>query len=158
MAAKQDPTEPIREQASRYPAVDQGTACTQSSFKTGKRAFLYIGMQGGRYKAMFKLQRSMLKARKLATVEPDRFDVGSTAWVTARFTAEQPMPKRLWQTWLDESYALALGETESQPVTRRPAKSKTSKSKTSKQKTSKKKKTTRKRPAAAKATKSKRAK
>ena len=38
-----DPTEPIRLKASRYPAVDEGTACTQSSFKTGKKAFLLCG-------------------------------------------------------------------------------------------------------------------
>lgn len=146
MAAKQDPTKPIRERASRYPAVDGGTACTQSSFKAGKRAFLYIGPQGGRYKAMFKLQKSMPEAVKLAEREPDRFDVGSTAWVTARFSAEQPLPKRLWQKWLDESYALATAEP--------PAKRKTAKPKTVKQKTLKKK-TTKKRASKQKAKKKK---
>ena len=99
-ASKKDPTEPIRLKASRYPAVDKGTACTQSSFKTGKRAFLYIGMQGGRYKAMFKLQRSMSDAIKLAEKEPNRFEVGSTAWVTARFTADKPMPKNFGKNGL----------------------------------------------------------
>ena len=107
-AKKKDPTEPIRLKASRYPAVDEGTACTQSSFKTGKRAFLFIGMQGGRYKAMFKLQKSMSEAIKLAEKEPDRFEVGSTAWVTARFTDDQPMPRKLWEKWLDESYELSI--------------------------------------------------
>lgn len=107
-ASTEDPTEPIRLKASQYPTVDEGTACTQSSFKTGKRAFLYIGMQGGRYKAMFKLQESMPEAIKLARKNPDRFDVGSTAWVTARFTADEPMPKKLWEKWLDESYQLSL--------------------------------------------------
>lgn len=105
--SKKDPTEPIRLKASRYPAVDKGTACTQSSFKTGKRAFLYIGMQGGRYKAMFKLQKSMSEAAKLAAKEPGRYQVGSTAWVTARFTEDKPMPKKLWEKWLDESYELS---------------------------------------------------
>lgn len=107
-ANKKDPTEPIRLKASRYPDVDKGTACTQSSFKTGKQAFLYIGMQGGRYKAMFKLQKSKSEAIKLAEKEPDRFDIGSTAWVTARFTADKPMPKKLWEKWLDESYELSI--------------------------------------------------
>ena len=107
--SEKDPTEPIRLKASRYPLVDEGTACTQSSFKTGKRAFLFIGMQGGRYKAMFKLQASMSEATKLAAQEPDRYEVGSTAWVTARFTAEDPMPKKLWEKWLDESYELSAG-------------------------------------------------
>jgi hypothetical protein len=129
-ASKKDPTAPIRLKASRYPDVDEGTSCTQSSFKTGKKAFLYVGMQGGRYKAMFKLEMSMPEAKKLAKTDPDRFEHGSTGWVTARFTAEKPMPKRLWEKWLDESYAL------SRPAT---AKKKTSKKKTTKKKTAKKK-------------------
>ena len=105
---KKDPTDPIRLKASRYPGVDKGTACTQSSFKAGKKAFLYIGPQGGRYKFMLKLDRSMPEAVKLAAKEPDRFEVGSTGWVTARFTTEQPVPKKLWEKWLDESYELSL--------------------------------------------------
>ncbi len=108
-ASKKDPTEPIRLKASRYPAVDEGTACTQSSFKTGKKAFLYIGMQGGRYKAMFKLKKSRPEAAKLAQKDPDCYEIGSTDWVTARFTADKPMPKKLWEKWLDESYHLSLG-------------------------------------------------
>jgi hypothetical protein len=106
-APKKDPIEPIRLKASRYPGVDEGTSCTQSSFKTGKNAFLYIGMQGGRHKAMFKLDASKADAAKLAKKEPDRYQVGSTAWVTARFTTEEPMPKKLWEKWLDESCELS---------------------------------------------------
>ena len=105
-ASKKDPTDPIRLKASRYPGVDEGTSCTQSSFKTGKQAFLYVGMQGGRYKAMFKLQKSKPSAAKLAKKDPDRYQVGS--WVTVRFTADSPMPKKIWEKWLDESYTLSL--------------------------------------------------
>ena len=107
-ASKKDPTDPIRLKASRYPGVDQGTACTQSSFKTGKKAFLYIGMQGGRYKAMFKLHDSIPEATELAEHNPDLYQVGSFGWVTARFTSEDPIPKKLWEKWLDESYELSL--------------------------------------------------
>jgi hypothetical protein len=110
-ARKKDPTEPIHLKASRYPGVDEGTSCTQSSFKAGKQAFLYIGAQGGRSKAMFKLQKSMSAAVKLAAKEPDNFQVGKTAWVTARFDADTPLPKKLWEAWLDESYALSAKAT-----------------------------------------------
>jgi hypothetical protein len=102
-----DPTEPMRLKASQYSGVDEGTACTQSSFKTDKKAFLFVGMQGGRYKAMFKLQKSRGEAIKLAEKEPDNFQVGSSVWITARFTAEKPMPRKLWEKWLDESYELS---------------------------------------------------
>ena len=107
---KNDPTEPIRMKASLYPKVDEGTACTQSSFKANKKGFLYIGEQGGRYKAMFKLKDSILEADALAQEQKDRFEVGKTGWVTARFTAEEPMPQQLWERWLDESYELCFAK------------------------------------------------
>ncbi len=105
---KKDPTDPMCRRASGYPKVNQGTSCTQNSFKVGKKAFLYVGPQGGRYKAMFKLEDSRSEAVELAKVDPDCYQVGSTAWVTARFTADRPMPKELWQRWLEESYQLSL--------------------------------------------------
>ena len=130
----------MRLKASRYPAVDEGTACTQSSFKTGKRAFLFVGMQGGRYKAMFKLQKSISEAEKLAKKEPDNFQVGSTAWVTARFTADKPMPKKLWEKWLDESYELSVvSGTGKKSVKKKTLKKKTAKKKVAKKTTAKKK-------------------
>lgn len=108
MPAK-DPTLPIRKVASQYAGVDEGTACTQSSFKTNNKGFLYIGEQGGRYKAMFKLSDSLPEAARLSEKHPDDFQVGSTAWVTARFSESSPLPTRLWKKWLAESYQLAAG-------------------------------------------------
>lgn len=102
-----DPTQPIRLKAGSYSGVDEGKACTQSSFKAGKKAFLYIGEQGGRYKAMFKLQSSLPEAAELAKAEPQQFQVGKHGWVTTRFTAKRPLSTALWQKWLDESYQLA---------------------------------------------------
>ena len=77
--SKKDPTLPNRTKATRYPDVEEGTSCTQTSYKAGKNAFLYIGMQGGKYKAMFKLDGSRADAARLAKAEPGRFQVGSTA-------------------------------------------------------------------------------
>ena len=102
-----DPTEPIRLRASEYPNVDEGTSCTQSTFKTGGTAFLFIGEQGGRYKAMFKFKASRPEAEALARKEPRNFQAGSGVWVTARFSAAEPLPDDLWQRWLDESYAIS---------------------------------------------------
>lgn len=109
MSVDLDPTDAIRNKAAAYPAVAPGTSCNQSSFKVGKRAFLYIGpgAKGHGFKAMFKLDESMPRAKELATTHPDRFEVGSTGWVTTRFTAEEPLPQEVWETWLDESYGLA---------------------------------------------------
>ena len=108
MASVSDPTEEIRRRAVAFPAVAGGTSCNQASFKAGKRAFLYIGpgAKGQGFKAMFKLKRSMPQAREFATKNPDRFEVGSTGWVTTRFTAANPLSKSIWHRWLEESYEL----------------------------------------------------
>ena len=119
-----DATDPIRLKASQYPNVDEGTSCTQSSFKTGGTAFLFIGEQGGRYKAMFKLGDSRGEAAMLAKKEPENFQVGSGVWVTVRFSNETPLPKSLWQKWLDESYALSQKKGASKSVSRKKRKSK----------------------------------
>ena len=99
MSLDSDPTDAIRTKAAAFPSVAPGTSCNQSAFKVGKRAFLYIGpgTKGRGFKAMFKLDHSMLMARELATTHPDRFEVGSTGWVTTRFTAEEPLPEAVWQ-------------------------------------------------------------
>lgn len=101
----------IRNAAAKFPGVDEGTACTQSSFKIAGKAFLFIGLQGGRHKAMFKLKDSISEAEQLAKKSPDDFQIGSykagsSTWVTARFSDEKPLPKKHWKKWLDESHQL----------------------------------------------------
>jgi len=111
MARAPDPTVAICKKAAALPGVAGGTACNQSSFKIGKGSFLFIGpgAKGAGFKAMFKLERSMPQAKKLAAEKPDRFQVGSNGWVTTRFTAEEPRPKSIWEKWLKESYDLFAG-------------------------------------------------
>lgn len=111
MTHTQDPTDAIRLQAVAFPGVARGTSCSQSSFKAGKGTFLFIGPgpKGQGFKAMFKLKESMPQALKLAAEDPKRFEVGSTGWVTTRFTAEKPLPKRIWGKWLSESYDVTCG-------------------------------------------------
>ena len=107
----QDPTDPIRQMATEFPEVAKGTSCTQSSFKAGRGTFLFIGPgpKGKGYKAMFKLNRSMDDARALAAEQPARFEVGSTGWVTTRFTDDEPLPQSIWEPWLRESYEVTVG-------------------------------------------------
>ena len=105
-----DPTLAMREKACTYQDVDEGTACTQSSFKVKGKAFLFAGPQGGRFKAMFKLKESRDEALELASKHPDNYQIGSNIWVTARFSHEEPMPEEIWTRWLDESYALSVAK------------------------------------------------
>ena len=107
MNAHSDPTAEIRLNASQFEYVDEGQSCSQTSFKTGGKAFLYIGEQGGRYKAMFKLKASLQEASRLAQQHPEDYQIGAKPWVTARFSADEPMPKSRWLKWLKESYDLS---------------------------------------------------
>ncbi|MEL6110156.1 MAG: MmcQ/YjbR family DNA-binding protein [Planctomycetota bacterium] len=132
-----DATQAIREKAAAFANVDQGTSCTQSSFKTGGKAFLFIGEQGGRYKAMFKLDRYRLQAEKLAHDNPDDYQVGSSIWVTVRFSDQKPLPKRIWSKWLDESYRMTVSPNPS-------GQKRTKKNKTAKKTTAGNKKTAKK--------------
>lgn len=111
MGVSQDPAEAIRRHAMTLPGVSQGASCTQSAFRAGKGTFLFIGPgpSGVGFKAMFKLEASMPQALKLAAQRPDRFEVGATSWVTARLTAEEPLPRRIWGEWLAESHAVTIG-------------------------------------------------
>lgn len=111
MPRTDDPTDAIRKAAAAFPGVLQGTSCSQTSYKAGKGTFLFIGpgARGQGFKALFKLDRSRGQAEKLAASQPDRFEVGATGWVTARFTAEKPLPAAIWRRWLRESYELTCG-------------------------------------------------
>lgn len=121
MTDSRDPTDAIRRQAMTFPGVAKAASCTQSAFKAGKGTFLFIGPgpKGLGFKAMFKLNASMPQALKFAAQHPKRFEVGTTGWVTARFTAEEPLPKRIWAKWLAESYDLAWGSSRTAKETRR---------------------------------------
>jgi hypothetical protein len=66
MPRTKDPTEIMRARARKLADSVEGASCTQTSFKRGKKAFFYVGEQGGRYKAMFRLQASLPEAKRLA--------------------------------------------------------------------------------------------
>ena len=111
MPPAKDPTAALRKAAAALPDVDEGTSCSQTSYKAKKKAFLYVGpgAKGVGFKAMFKLGDSVDEAKGLAKKEPGRFELGTGTWVTARFSAEEPLPKTIWGRWLKESYAAATG-------------------------------------------------
>ena len=104
-----DPREAMKEAARSMGDAQEGTACTQTSFKAGNKSFFFVGEQGGRLKAMFRLKDSLPQAESMAAATPEDVQVGKHGWVTARFTAEKPMPARVWKKWLKESFSIATG-------------------------------------------------
>ena len=107
MAGAKDPTAALRKQAGALPDAVEATSCNQTSYKAGKKAFLYVGpgAKGVGYKAMFKLEASLQEAKGLSKTAPERYEIGVGNWVTTRFSADDPLPKKIWSRWLKESYA-----------------------------------------------------
>ena len=107
MPGAKDPTKALRKAAGALPDVVEAMSCNQTSYKAGKKAFLYVGpgAKGVGYKAMFKLEASLGEAESLAKSEPERYELGVGNWVTTRFSAENPLPKTIWSSWLKESHA-----------------------------------------------------
>ena len=124
MPEPKDPTKTLRAAAAAFPRVVEGTSCSQTSYKAGKKAFLYVGpgARGIGHKAMFKLNESWEEAKSLAKSEPERFELGVGNWVTTRFSAEQPLPKKIWSRWLRESYAGATSGAPARKKSARPKK------------------------------------
>ena len=133
MARAQDPTDPIRMKPLSFPGVTEGTSCNQSSFKAGKGSLLFMGpgAKGQGFKAMFKLERFIPQASKLAAEDSSRIQIGSNGWVTTRFTTEKPLPKSIWEKWLKESYELTC---DSGTKTKRTTATKTANKKTTRKK------------------------
>ena len=61
MSGAKDPTKALRKAAGALPDVGEAMSCNQTSYKAGKKAFLYVGpgTKGVGYKAMFKLEASL---------------------------------------------------------------------------------------------------
>jgi hypothetical protein len=123
MPKTEDPTKALRKAAGALPDAVEAMSCNQTSYKAGKKAFLYVGpgAKGVGYKAMFKLEASLGEAKKLATSEPERFELGVGNWVTTRFSADDPLPRKIWSRWLRESHAGATktGRTGKQSARRK---------------------------------------
>ena len=65
MPGANDPTNALKMAAAALPDVVEGMSCNQTSYKSGKKAFLYVGPgpKGIGDKAMFKLEMSLDEAR-----------------------------------------------------------------------------------------------
>ncbi len=107
MPGAKDSTKALRKAAGALPDVVEAMSCNQTSYKAGKKAFLYVGpgTKGVGYKAMFELEAWLGEAESLAQSEPERYELGVGNWVTTRFSAEDPLPKTIWSSWLKESHA-----------------------------------------------------
>jgi hypothetical protein len=102
----------VRKAAARLPEIEEGIACKGtalecSSFKVGKKTFLFLSAT----EAKVKLDQSVSEAIELASKEPGRYKIGANGWATLKFAGDAAPPLKLIERWMDESYRLMAGET-----------------------------------------------
>jgi hypothetical protein len=100
---------PTDDDRRRRPTTDDpgGASCTKKSFKSRGKAFLYVGVSRDSYNAMLKLRESQAEATALASKDA-RVKVGAQGWVTATFGLSKPLPREVFERWIDESYRRLL--------------------------------------------------
>lgn len=106
------PIAALRALALALPDVTEGVSCAGTSiekmaFQSRKKTFLHLGTSRGMMSAMLKLRAHLGEASALATARPDRYKVGSSAWVTATLPLDEPLPEH-FDAWLRESYQLQV--------------------------------------------------
>ena len=84
MSGAKDPTKALRKATGALLCAVEAMSCNQTSYKMGKKAFLYVGpgTKGVGRKALFKLEVSLGEAESLSKSEPERYEIGK--WVTTR--------------------------------------------------------------------------
>ena len=101
-------SESLRGMALAYPETSEGTSCVNRAFKVRKKNFLFVGEKADQIKVMLKLGDSLEEARDLG--DP-RVGVGSTGWVTLRFSATDPLPEATLAAWVQESFCTLAPKT-----------------------------------------------
>jgi predicted DNA-binding protein (MmcQ/YjbR family) len=96
----------VRAIAMKLPGAEEGVSCGKCAFKTGGKAFLFMGMDDHSWNLLLKLSDSLPEASALAAKEPQRYGVGSTHWVSVQLPHTVSLPAKLAEGWIHESFRL----------------------------------------------------
>ncbi len=100
------PMKAIRAIAMKLPGTEEGVSCGKCAFKTGGKAFLFMGMDDHSWNLLLKLSDSLPEASALAAKEPHRYGVGRTHWVSVHLPHTVSLPAGLAEGWTRESFRL----------------------------------------------------
>jgi predicted DNA-binding protein (MmcQ/YjbR family) len=68
------------------------------------KTFAYLSIEGDPFSIGCKLPHSGALALMLPFSSPTAYGLGKSGWVTAKPSADEPIPVALFKTWIDESY------------------------------------------------------
>ena len=104
-------TQALRDHAMTFPETSEGASCVNRAFKVRKKNFLFVGEKDdGSCKVMLKLKPSLDEAEGIASAD-DRFEVGSSGWVTVRFNTSDLPDVELLKRWVSESFQTLAPKT-----------------------------------------------
>lgn len=95
----------IAKLAANYPEVTEDHPWGHSAFKVKGKTFLFLYADGEGLSLSVKLPESRKQALEHSFVEPTRYGLGKSGWVTARVSAASALPMAEVKAWLRESFA-----------------------------------------------------
>ena len=78
----------------------EGTPLERRTYKTKKKAFVFLGLKDGGFDVMVKLSASIAEAKKLG------YSAGANGWVKVVFAKGEAPPEGVLERWIAESHAL----------------------------------------------------
>lgn len=103
--------EAVRKHALSYPNTHEDFPWGHSAIKVGKKAFVFMGTDGGGFGLSVKLAQSHQAALTLPFAQPTGYGLGKSGWVSAEFGPEDEPPLGLLRQWVDESYRAVAPKT-----------------------------------------------
>lgn len=101
-----DPLSDIRKTLQHYPELTEGKSCSRTAFKSGGKAFLFVGVHEVFHDLMLKLGPSLEEAENMEAESPDLIRTGAHGWVTLTCSPDQGLDDALIQRWILESFTL----------------------------------------------------
>jgi predicted DNA-binding protein (MmcQ/YjbR family) len=94
----------LRAQGMSWPEVTEEFPWGHRTLKVKGKAFIFMGIDDGRFHMSVKLPQSGPGALMLKFCQPTGYGLGKAGWVSADFGKDDMIPVDLLRDWLKESY------------------------------------------------------
>ena len=95
---------PLRDHAMAKPEATEHFPWGERAIKVKGKVFLFMRADAQQLSLSTKLPQSAQVALLLPFATPTGYGLGKAGWVSAAFSASQPLPVEMLCAWIDESY------------------------------------------------------